>query len=570
MADTPAGFHEKRMYLKTSPQEHRGLPPSQQQQQQPPSAEEFLALKAELEKTKEELEKTRKELHNLKKSTKPSRKINLLHFNDVYNLEPKSLTHSPCGGATRFSAAVKEARAKYSDTITLFSGDFVGPSLASTFTRGRHIVEALDTIGVDYGCLGNHEWDYGIENLARHLDGTMTEDGHAIAGSRVSWIMSNMNGEDGNPVMGCSKFEIIERGGNKIGLIGLAEDWTFYLPISKGLVNYIDMFVEGERLANWLKKEHQCDVVIALTHNRLHNDYEVTKRCPSIDLLLGGHDHFFKQDLDCRIIKSGEEWKYLSIVTLELVEGEAPSITVEIDSIEADEPEDPEMVRLVNKYIKFIESKFGVELCQTAIDLDSREVITRFLPSMLGMHMSDFVVDSLNRVFDEDDPIDMAFVTGYEIKGEMCVPAGDFVKLKDLMAWVPKEVMFVALQLTGKQIKEWFEISFAGLSADGSAECGTFIHPSHGVEVSIDPRQPSGQRIVEFNFEGKPVQDEKLYVCGGTKWVAKHFSQAKRVIEKEWAVSQSDVLRRGFETLAREKKKVEVPVDFEKRVKIIH
>lgn len=67
----------------------------------------------------------------------------------------------PCGGATRFMDAVNKARENLSDTITVFSGDFVGPSLSSVVTKGAHIKEALDTLDVQFGCLGNHEFDYG-------------------------------------------------------------------------------------------------------------------------------------------------------------------------------------------------------------------------------------------------------------------------------------------------------------------------------------------------------------------------------------------------------------------------
>lgn len=37
-----------------------------------------------------------------------------------------------------------------------------------------------------------------------------------------------------------------------------------------------------------------CDIVIALTHMRTPNDIELSKNCPKIDLILGGHDHVFE------------------------------------------------------------------------------------------------------------------------------------------------------------------------------------------------------------------------------------------------------------------------------------
>ena len=59
-------------------------------------------------------------------------------------------------------------------------------------------------------------------------------------------------------------------------------------PIPSDSWAWLDIFATGEALARNMKQEDGCDVVIALSHNRLAIDYEVTKRCPSIDLLLGG------------------------------------------------------------------------------------------------------------------------------------------------------------------------------------------------------------------------------------------------------------------------------------------
>ena len=41
-----------------------------------------------------------------------------------------------------------------------------------------------------------------------------------------------------------------------------------------------------------LRKEHGCDVVIALTHMRVPNDKKLSEECNGLDLILGGHDHF--------------------------------------------------------------------------------------------------------------------------------------------------------------------------------------------------------------------------------------------------------------------------------------
>jgi 2',3'-cyclic-nucleotide 2'-phosphodiesterase (5'-nucleotidase family) len=80
--------------------------------------------------------------------------LDIIHFNDVYNLEPQ-YSEDPIGGVSRFNTALtnlkKELASQGRKPIIIFSGDFVGPSLMSTITQGAHIIDAFNLIGVDYG-----------------------------------------------------------------------------------------------------------------------------------------------------------------------------------------------------------------------------------------------------------------------------------------------------------------------------------------------------------------------------------------------------------------------------------
>ena len=56
--------------------------------------------------------------------------ITILHFNDVYNIEPQ-VTQEPQGGAARMSQYVKSV--KDLNPLVLFSGDAFNPSLSKDF-----------------------------------------------------------------------------------------------------------------------------------------------------------------------------------------------------------------------------------------------------------------------------------------------------------------------------------------------------------------------------------------------------------------------------------------------------
>lgn len=64
--------------------------------------------------------------------------LRIIHFNDVYNIQPD--TREPAGGIARFQTVMKKYRAKHEGqppVLTLFSGDALNPSLESIFTKGE-------------------------------------------------------------------------------------------------------------------------------------------------------------------------------------------------------------------------------------------------------------------------------------------------------------------------------------------------------------------------------------------------------------------------------------------------
>jgi 2',3'-cyclic-nucleotide 2'-phosphodiesterase (5'-nucleotidase family) len=63
----------------------------------------------------------------------------------------------------------------------------------------------------------------------------------------------------------------------------------------------------------------------AITHSRLENDYVLTSQVPDIDLLVGGHDHFYRRDRAARIVKGGEEFRWLSHLIIDLKGDSTPA-----------------------------------------------------------------------------------------------------------------------------------------------------------------------------------------------------------------------------------------------------
>ena len=97
--------------------------------------------------------------------------------------------------------------------VTFFSGDAFNPSLESSVTKGRHMVPVLNKIGTDVACLGNHDLDFGVEQFM-----------YLAQQCQFPWLCANVvDPAHGGPIGKLQGSTIIERGGVKIGVVGLVE-----------------------------------------------------------------------------------------------------------------------------------------------------------------------------------------------------------------------------------------------------------------------------------------------------------------------------------------------------------
>ena len=83
--------------------------------------------------------------------------VELLHFNDVYNIEPGE--RDPVGGAARFVTLIRNiksaaAAAGRADPVVVFSGDAFNPSMMSTVTKGKQMVPCLNNMKCDVALVG--------------------------------------------------------------------------------------------------------------------------------------------------------------------------------------------------------------------------------------------------------------------------------------------------------------------------------------------------------------------------------------------------------------------------------
>ena len=222
--------------------------------------------------------------------------LEVLHTNDTHScimpLNPNLADTAVAGrgGFLRRVAMIKEERAKNPDLLLIDSGDFSQGSPFYTMFKGDVEVGLMNLMGYDAVTIGNHEFDFGLENMAR-----------IFKMAKFPVVCANYD-FTGTCVDGLVKpYVIIKRNGLKIGLFGLSPQLEGLVDLSKCKgVTYLDPIEVGNRVAAELKHDKKCDVVICVSHLGWlrpdeMGDQKLLASSKDIDLVLGGHSHsYFK------------------------------------------------------------------------------------------------------------------------------------------------------------------------------------------------------------------------------------------------------------------------------------
>lgn len=226
------------------------------------------------------------------------RQLLILHTNDTHscvlplnpNLADTMLAGR--GGFLRRAAMIDQMRKEDKDLLLLDSGDFSQGSPYYTMFKGDVETDLMNIMGYDAATIGNHEFDFGLENMAR-----------IFRKAKFPIVCANYD-FTGTVVEGLVKpYVIIKRKGVRIGIFGLSPklDGLVMASTCAG-VRYSDPIKTANAVADKLKNEEKCDVVICLSHLGWDeaglNDMEMMAKTRNIDLVLGGHSHSYFKTLN--------------------------------------------------------------------------------------------------------------------------------------------------------------------------------------------------------------------------------------------------------------------------------
>lgn len=229
----------------------------------------------------------------------------IVHLNDTHShLEPERGGASKgCGGVVERAAFIDSLRRADGrrNVLLLHAGDFNQGTSYYTRFGGELELQLVNALRYDAVTLGNHEFDNGVDDLARRVEKIKCP----VLCANYDFSGTALEGK-------VRPYAIFRRAGLRIGVFGLTVDVSSVVNASSVAgMKFLDCSVTANRWARFLKEEKRCDFVIALTHIGYDedemNDRVLAATTRNIDLIVGGHSHTFLESLPTVANLDGKE-----------------------------------------------------------------------------------------------------------------------------------------------------------------------------------------------------------------------------------------------------------------------
>jgi 2',3'-cyclic-nucleotide 2'-phosphodiesterase (5'-nucleotidase family) len=419
--------------------------------------------------------------------------LRILHVNDFHGFaeayQPLD-SREPLGGLAYLAGKVNALR-REKPTLLLAAGDMIQGNNWANLSRGASVIEAMNAMRFDAMVLGNHEFDFGQEELNKRL----SEAAFPVLGANVERLDR------------LKPYVIREIGGVRVGIIGIVTEETPVATHPRN-VSGLAFLSAAETVEKKLAEmKNRADIVIVLSHIGHAADRALAEKVKGIDVIVGGHSHtrVLKPVRigDTLIVQAWEHGKALGVLDLAIRKGKVVGHDGRLEEVKPiPGSEDRAMLPLVEKYRQRMDAILGVRLGEAKIDLDGENVRRK------ETNLGNLVADILR----ETAKADAAIINGGTIRTS--IGRGE-IRVKDVYSVLPFDNYVVAIALTGKAIAEALEHGVSGIE-EGA---GRFPQVA-GLTFAYSRSAPKGSRIREISIAGKPLDPEREYSVATNDFLA--------------------------------------------------
>ena len=393
--------------------------------------------------------------------------------------------------------------------VVVGGGDEVGPHALSPISQWCAPVDVLNEVEPDADVIGNHEFDYGLDPIS-----DVTGD------SEFPWLATNLVDSDTEEAFdGTESTRIVERGGVKVGLIGLVDEGATFgktnIKFNEEGLTLEDYTETGPAEAKRLKEDEGVDVVVALAHTGI-DDAELLAEADAdddIDLVVVGDDEQFypPEEVDGSIVSEARARAlYLSEIELTIEGGEVTAFDGQLIEVTDDIEKDQTASDIINEY-------------RGEVSLDSVIVETETpLNATFGANYhretgyGNLITDAMRERVDAD----AAITNAGGIRSDSVYGPGEITG-GDIFNTLPFPNTVISLELTGEELVETLESQVITLESDTGQSFGEEIsQQTSGLRFEWVPHADADELIRDVYVGGEPLDPDETYEVAVNSFIA--------------------------------------------------
>ena len=450
---------------------------------------------------------------------KNSDDIIILHTNDVH-----------CGitdniGYDGLMLFKKELQTKYEHVILVDAGDHIQGAAIGLLSYGSDIIKIMNELEYDASTIGNHEFDYKLEQLYKLRE----QFNHNYVNAHFCFRK--------NKTTVFEPYKIVEAGNKKIGFIGVLTPLTLTKTYLHTLVdedgNYIyDFLTERQGLEfyeaiqkyiNELREIEHVDYVIILSHLGLSAEQEeysseaLLRNIEGVDAIIDGHSHQVYSEIrkdktgkDVIIAQVGTKLSNLGALTLSngTVKSEIISEVPIFQGYEyykkvtrdgKDRYVDPDMKKFLEDLINSHEEEIKEFVGYTDFDMITIDDKAGTVSRNRENNLCDLVADSIRNYYYSD----IGFLNSGGVRNN--IYKGN-ITVGDILTILPFSNKVVQLTVPGRDILDTIEYGMKNLPNNS----GKFLQVS-GLKFKVYDNIPSPVKVDDFDNYVKIEGERRVF-----------------------------------------------------------
>ena len=412
-------------------------------------------------------------------------------------------TYGKVGGFAHLATLVKRLRASRPNALLLDGGDTWQGSATALWTNGQDMVDACKRLGVN---IMTPHWEFTLG--AKRVQEIVEKD---FAGS-IEFLAQNVKTTDFEDLV-FKPYTLREMNGVPVAIVGQAFPYT---PIAnpRYMVPDWTFGIQDEHLQKMVDEARGkgAQVVVVLSHNGMDVDLKMASRLRGVDAILGGHTHdgvpapivVKNAGGQTLVTNAGSNGKFLGVLDFDVRGGKVQDFRYKLLPIFSNLlPADAGMQSFIDGVRAPYKDKLGEKLAVSEGLLYRR--------GNFNGSWDQLICEALMEV----KGADAAFSPGVRW-GTSLLP-GEAITMEHVMDQTAITYPATTLNsFTGAQIKEIMEdVADNIFNPDPYYQQGGDMVRVGGIQYTIAPKAPMGQRIQNLTLKGQPLQAEKTYKVAG-------------------------------------------------------